>query len=204
MEPPSSSGPDTSELRSEVQKLYGRVAQEPGGEFHFHRGAEYAVTALGYDRADLARIPESSLRSFAGAANPHVIDPLRPGEVVLDVGCGAGTDLLLAAQKVGPGGRAIGVDLTAAMLEQCRASVATAGVKNVELRSGDAEHIPVGDGEVDAVISNGVLNMVPDKERAFREIFRVLRPGGRLLLGDIAVTESTAEEMRCNVALWTG
>lgn len=195
---------DVPRLRSEVGKLYARVATDPDGKFHFHRGAEYAVTKLLYDRAELAEIPASSTETFAGAANPHLIEPLRSGEAVLDVGCGSGTDLLLAMRRVGPSGRGIGVDMTEEMMDRCRASISELALDNVELRRGDAENLPLDDATVDVVISNGVLNLVPDKERAFREIYRVLRPSGRLLLGDIVIRSAIPSAMACNIDLWTG
>lgn len=195
---------DAPRLRSEVRKLYARVATDPGGAFHFHRGAEYAVITLGYDRAELDALPQASTESFAGVANPHLVDPLRLGEVVLDIGSGSGTDLLLAARRVGPSGRAIGVDMTDEMIRRCHAAIAESGLQNVEVRRGDAENLPVDDATVDAVTSNGVLNLVPGKERAFREIYRVLRPGGRLLLGDIVVSAPLAPQMVRNIDLWTG
>jgi ubiquinone/menaquinone biosynthesis C-methylase UbiE len=193
---------EAAAVRAEVEKVYARVANEPGGEFHFHRGAAYAVAALGYDRAALASLPEIATRSFAGVGNPHLMEPFRPGEVVVDVGAGAGTDLLLAARKVGAAGRAIGIDLTDDMIRSCRASIAAAGVKNAEVSKGDAERLPVEDSSADVVISNGVMNLVPDKERAFREVFRVLRPGGRFYFSDIVVRMALPQAMRCNTDLW--
>jgi SAM-dependent methyltransferase len=199
---PADPGAKSAELRSEVSKLYGRVATEPNGEFHFHRGAAYASTLLRYDPAALAAIPRLSTDSFAGVGNPHAIDPIRPGEVVLDVGSGSGTDLLLAAHQVGTNGRAIGVEMTDEMFQRCQASIAQSGLSQVEVRRGDAENLPVDDASVDTVISNGVLNLVPDKERALREIYRVLRPGGRLLLSDIALTSGLSRLLRSSVDLW--
>jgi SAM-dependent methyltransferase len=181
---------DLALVRQEVTKLYERVANDPGGEFDFHRGAEYAITLLGYDQSELAMLPESAKRSFVGVGNPHVIDPPRQGEAVLDVGSGTGMDLLLAARRVSPTGRAIGVDMTDAMLKQCQASISASGLANVEVRRGNAEALPVEDETIDVVISNGVLNLVPDKDRAFSEIYRVLRPGGRLMMGDTVVSEA--------------
>jgi SAM-dependent methyltransferase len=195
---------DVPRLRSEVGSLYARLATEPGGKFHFHRGAEYAVTKLLYDSSGIAEIPASSTEAFAGAGNPHLIEALRAGETVLDVGCGSGTDLLLAARNVGPRGHAIGVDAIEEMLERCRTSIAGLGLNNVELRLGEAENLPADSASVDVVISNGVLNLVPDKERAFREIYRVLRPGGRLQLSDIVVRSALPHAMACNIDLWTG
>lgn len=197
-------GFDKLRLREEVQLIYGRVAADPSGEFHFHRGPEYAAERLGYDAAELAQLPSAATSSFAGIANPHAIDAIRPGETVVDIGSGAGMDLLLAARRTGRTGRAIGVDMTDAMIEKARAAAALAGLSNVEVRKGDALALPLEDQSVDVVISNGVLNLVPDKLAAFGEIARVLKPGGRLLLGDIVVESELSEEIRGNIDLWTG
>ncbi len=195
---------DTQVLRSEVSRIYSRVATDPEGDFHFHRGPVYAADFLGYDPAELAALPAECTGSFAGIANPLSIAPILRGETVLDIGCGAGMDLLLAARRAGPGGRAIGIDMTDAMRERASNSAAAAGLTNVEVYQADATAIPLPDAGVDVVISNGVLNLVPEKEKAFREIHRVLRPGGRLQLGDIALDVELAEDTRRNIELWTG
>lgn len=194
---------DTARLRAEVQSMYTRVAIEPNGEFHFHRGPAYAAERLGYDAAELAKLPDSVTASFAGIANPHLIAPLEPGATVLDMGCGAGTDLLLAAMHVGPEGRAIGVDMTESMAERARDGAERTGLANVEVRIGDATALPVGDGTVDVLISNGVFNLVPDKDRALAEMFRVLAPGGRLQLADIVLGAELEEAAKRQVDLWT-
>ncbi len=195
---------DTRVLRSEVSKVYSRVAADPNGDFHFHRGPVYAADFLGYDPEELAALPAECTASFAGVANPHAIAPILPGETVLDIGCGAGMDLLVAARRTGPGGRAIGIDMTESMRDRARASAAAAGLANVEVHAADATALPLPDASVDAVISNGVLNLVPEKERAFAEIRRVLRPGGRLQLGDIVLDAELDENIRRNIDLWTG
>src|SRR6266567_4380997 len=175
---------DTQVLRSEVSKLYSRVASDPDGDFHFHRGPGYAADFLGYDPSELAALPSECTASFAGIANPHAIAPILRGETVLDIGCGAGTDLLLAARRVGRDGHAIGIDMTEAMRDRARGSAAAAGLTNVEVHRADATALPLTDASVDVVISNGALNLVPEKDKAFAEILRVLRPGGRLQLAD--------------------
>ena len=195
---------DTQVLRSEVSKIYSRVAADPDGDFHFHRGPAYAADFLGYDPAELAALPSECTASFAGIANPHSIAPIARGETVLDVGCGAGVDLLLAARRTGPRGRAIGIDMTEAMRDRARSCAAAAGLTNVEVYQADATAIPLPDASVDVVISNGVLNLVPEKEKAFREIHRVLRPSGRLQLADIALDVDLEEGARRNIDLWTG
>jgi SAM-dependent methyltransferase len=197
-------GFDTTTLRHEIQSIYDRVATSPGAEFHFHRGPIYAATMLRYDPDELAQLPASVTASFAGVGNPHAIAPLNPGEVVLDVGSGAGTDLLLAARRIGPRGRAIGVDMTSAMRERAIAGAEAYGLQNVDVRDGDATRLPVEDSTVDVVISNGVLNLVPDKPKAVREIARVLKPGGRVQIADIVIGEVLPESALRDIDLWTG
>ena len=195
---------NTAVLRTEISGIYGRVANEPAGDFHFHRGADYAAEFLGYEASELAALPAECTASFAGVGNPFAIGPIHNGETVLDIGCGAGMDLLLAAKRAGANGRSIGVDMTDAMLERARKSAAGAGLGQVEVRKGDATALPVADGAVDVVTSNGVLNLVPEKARGFAEIRRVLRPGGRFHLADIALDVELPEEARRNMDLWTG
>ena len=195
---------DTRKLHDEIQSIYARVAEDPSGDFHFHRGPDYAAEFLGYDRSALAELPRQSTASFAGVANPHRMGPIGEGAVVIDIGCGAGMDLLLAAKSVGPRGRAIGVDMTEAMAEKARSSALMAGLRNVEVRIGDAMSLPLDDASADVVISNGVLNLTPDKSVAYGEAFRILKPGGRFLYADIVVGSELSESIRRNVDLWTG
>jgi arsenite methyltransferase len=195
-------GFDAQGLRDEVAKMYAAVARDPNGDFHFHRGPAYAADLLGYDRAELDTLPRSAAAAFAGVGNPLAIAPIEGGEVIVDVGCGAGTDLLLAARRAGPTGRAIGVDMTPAMREQTAAAAREAGLDQVEVRAGDAQRLPVDDRAADVVISNGVLNLTTDKTEAFAEIHRILRPGGRLQLADIVVAAELPESVRDDIALW--
>lgn len=195
---------DVQSLRAEVQSIYSRVAASPDGEFHFHRGPRYAASMLRYDERELAALPPEVTSSFAGVGNPHAIGPLPAGATVLDIGCGAGTDLLLAARRVGPAGRAIGVDMTAAMRERAMKGAAACGLDNVDVRKGDATRLPVDARSVDVVISNGVLNLVPEKERAVAEIARVLKPGGRVQIGDIIIGEALPESALRDIDLWAG
>ena len=188
---------NTAALRSEISSIYGRVAEDPEGEFHFHRGPAYAAEFLGYDAAELAALPSDCTASFAGIANPLAIGPIHAGETVLDIGCGAGMDLLLAAKRVGSSGHAFGVDMTDRSAEAI-------GLSQVEVRKGDATALPIADASIDVVSSNGVLNLVPEKERGFAEIVRVLKPGGRLHLADIALDVELPEDARRNIDLWTG
>lgn len=195
---------DTIALRREIQAIYARVATAPQGDFHFHRGPGYAAERLKYDAAALAALPAESTASFAGIANPHRIAPIEPGAIVADIGCGAGMDLLLAAQAVGPTGRAMGVDMTEVMVERARAGARALSLDHVDVRLGDAMDLPIGSATVDVVISNGVLNLTPDKRQAFAEVFRVLAPGGSFLYGDIIVASELSESIRRNIDLWTG
>jgi len=195
---------DTVRLRSEIQSMYARVASAPDGEFHFHRGPEYAERLLRYDPLALARIPAFAVESFAGVGNPLRMEPIAAGATVVDIGCGTGTDLLLAANAIGPRGRAIGIDMTDAMLRKAQAGAAEAGLGNVELRRGDALDLPIESGSADVVLSNGVLNLVPDKRRAFSEVLRALRPGGRFLYADIVVASELPDSIRRDIDLWSG
>jgi ubiquinone/menaquinone biosynthesis C-methylase UbiE len=195
---------DTRELRDEIRSIYARVASDPSGEFHFHRGPNYAAEFLRYDRAALAQLPAQSTASFAGVANPHRVAPIEEGSVVVDIGCGAGMDLLLAAKSAGRRGRAIGIDMTEAMAEKARSAARAAGFDNVEVRLGDAMSLPLSDSSADVVISNGVLNLASDKSIAFGEVFRVLKPGGRFLYADIVVASELSESIRKDIDLWTG
>jgi arsenite methyltransferase len=195
---------DTARLRAEIQSVYARVATDPSGEFHFHRGPSYAADMLGYDATTLAALPVDATASFAGVANPHRIAVLTPGATVVDVGCGGGMDLLLAATAVGPTGKAIGVDMTEAMADRARAAARTLDLDQVEVRIGDALDLPVESESVDVVISNGVLNLAPDKRRAYAEVFRILRPGGQFLYSDIVIASELPESVRRDIDLWTG
>jgi SAM-dependent methyltransferase len=197
-------GLDSQRLRGEISSIYGRVAVDPTGDFHFHRGPLYAVEFLNYDPVELEALPAECTASFAGVGNPHRAAVIGPGETVLDIGSGAGMDLLLAARHVGVSGRAIGVDMTEGMVERARESAASARLSQVEVCKGDATRLPIEDATVDVVISNGVLNLVPEKEKAFAEIWRVLRPGGRLQLADVVVDVELTEDARSNIDLWAG
>jgi arsenite methyltransferase len=195
---------NTLKLRAEIQSIYARVAAEPGADFHFHRGPEYAATRLGYDAAELSTIPLTVTESFAGVGNPHAVAPLPAGATVVDIGSGAGMDLLLAALHVGPLGRAIGVDMTEAMRERARRGAHACALAHVEVRAGEATALPVDTESADVVISNGVLNLVPEKRAAIAEIRRVLKPGGRAQIADIVLGVELPEDARRDIDLWTG
>ncbi len=194
---------DVGSLRQAIQEEYAEVAANPTMGFHFHTGRPLA-RLLEYQDEWLTDIPESSIESFAGTGNPFSLGELRPGERAVDVGCGAGIDSLIAAKKVGPDGKVIGVDMTSSMLEKARQSADEAGLMNVEFREGYAEALPVRDSWADVVISNGVLNLMPDKAAALEEMSRILKPGGRLQIGDILVQKAVPEEAKRKIDLWTG
>jgi arsenite methyltransferase len=193
---------DVDVLREEIEKTYTDVSTDPAKDFLFPTGRGWAED-LGYP-SELARVPERTVESFAGVANPHVLGRIEPGQVVLDLGCGAGTDLLIAAQMVGPEGRAIGIDMTPTMLDRARESATEMGLENVELHQGLIESLPVPDESVDVVISNGVIDLVPDKDAVFGEIDRVLRPGARLQVADVVIHTEVSEDARKRIDLWTG
>jgi SAM-dependent methyltransferase len=190
-------------LREQIRTMYDRLARAPGGDFHFHHGPDYAALRLGYDRAELDQLPAANTARFAGVGNPLRVGPVHAGETVLDHACGAGVDLMLAARRVGPGGRAIGVDMTPAMRAQAAAGAIAAGLEGVvEIHAGLFEDLPLPDACVDVVLSNGVVNLAPDKPRVFREIARVLRPGGRLYLADVVVARELKLAVREDPELW--
>ena len=194
---------DRHQLRASIQEKYTAVAETPELGFHFHTGRPLAAM-LGYAVESVEWLPSTTVDSFAGTGNPFSMGALRPGEVVLDVGCGAGFDSLLAARDVGPTGRVIAVDMTEAMLQRTRAGAAALGLTQVETYLGYAEGLPVETGSVDVVISNGVLNLTPDKMTAVEEIRRVLKPTGRIQIADIVVHREVPQDARDDIDLWSG
>ncbi len=202
-EPTTTPPVDLTGLRAAIRAEYAAVAEHPDQGFHFHTGARLAAL-LGYPEAWIAQLPRSAVDSMAGTGNPFELGEVVPGERVVDCGSGAGADSLIAAALVGPGGAVIGVDMTPEMLRKARRSAAEAGLANVEFREGQLEALPVDDRWADVVVSNGVLNLVPDKAAALAEMYRVLRPGGRLQLVDIMLGRPVPEGSKQDVALWTG
>jgi arsenite methyltransferase len=194
---------DVDVLREEIRKTYTDVSTDQEQEFIFPTGRAWAQE-LGYPEPELARVPDPTAQSFAGVANHWTLGRVEPGSVVLDLGCGAGTDLLIAAQMTGPTGRVIGVDMTPAMLDRARESAQEMGLENVALIESLIESLPVDDASVDVVLSNGVIDLVPDKDAVFDEIDRVLRPGGRLQLADVVIHTEVSEDARKRIDLWTG
>ncbi|GAB4578975.1 MAG: hypothetical protein Fur0022_17120 [Anaerolineales bacterium] len=190
-------------LRHEIRKEYSEVATHPENGFHFHLGKKLAEI-LGYPAIWVNSLPQKAVESFAGTGNPFSLGDIRSGERVVDVGSGAGFDALIAARLVGEEGRVIGVDMTSAMLAKARANAAEAGMNHLEFKEGFAENLPVPDEWADVVISNGVLNLCPDKLVALQEMHRVLKPNGRLQIGDILVAKAVPDSAKANLDLWTG
>jgi SAM-dependent methyltransferase len=194
---------DVEVLREEIRKTYTEVSTDHEQEFIFPTGRAWA-TQLGYPERELSRVPDESVESFAGVANHWTLGRVDPGETVLDLGCGSGTDLLIAAQMTGAIERVIGVDMTESMLAAARASAEAIGLTNVELYESLIEAVPIEDASVDVVISNGVIDLVPDKDAVLDEIDRVLRPGGRLQIADVVIHKEVSEDARARIDLWTG
>jgi arsenite methyltransferase len=193
---------DVDLLKKEIKKTYAAVSQEPTKDFVFPTGRAWAED-LDYP-AELANVPDTAADSFAGVANPFALGRLEDGERVVDLGCGAGTDSLVAAQMVGQNGHVTSIDMTPEMLEKARAATAELGLTNVDFLEGEIERLPLGDESVDVAISNGVIDLVPDKDAVFAEIFRVLRPGGRMQVADVTIQKPVSEEGRRDIDLWTG
>lgn len=194
---------DPVALREEVKSKYRDVARNPNGEHHFHTGRPLA-RRLGYDPALVDSMPDAAVESFAGVANPFSLRALEPGEKVVDAGSGGGFDCFVAAKQVGPQGKVVGIDMLPEMLEKSRKTTTVMGLTQVEFREGLLEKIPVQDGWADVVISNGVINLCVDKRQVFSELWRILRPGGRLQFGDIANGKPVPAGALRDIDLWTG
>jgi SAM-dependent methyltransferase len=194
---------DLEELRKEVREKYREVAEDPAADYHFHTGRLHALR-LGYPVTALDRLPEEACEAFAGVGNPFYWGGPRPGERVVDLGSGAGMDSFLAALWVGREGRVVGVDMTPEMIARSRELTAQLGLENMEFREGFIEKLPIEDAWADLVISNGVINLCPDKLGVYREIHRILKPGGRMTVADICVEKPVPESALRDIDLWTG
>jgi len=192
---------DSDALRAQVTEKYTEIANEPEKGAHFHTGKSLAMM-VGYPESIIDSLPAGTVESFAGTGNPFSMGELKPGETVLDLGCGAGFDSLIAARQVGASGRVISIDMTPAMLDKARVGASEAGLSNVEFHEAYAESLPVQDKSVDVVISNGVINLCPDKMAVFGEINRVLKPGGRIQLGDMVVHKAVPDDAKADIDLW--
>jgi arsenite methyltransferase len=193
---------DVGLLKSEIRKTYASVSAEPDRDFIFPTGRSWAEE-LGYP-VELRDVPDAAVESFAGVANPWQLGRLKPGERVLDLGSGAGTDSLIAARMVGAEGRVTGIDMTPEMLAKARTAAAQMGTSNVEFVEAEAEHLPFPSESFDVVVSNGVIDLIPDKDAVFGELFRVLVPGGRLQIADVTIQNPVSEDGRRKIDLWTG
>lgn len=195
---------DRDKLKSEIRETYARVAEQPDGDFHFHRGPDYAATMLGYDRDELAELPGYVTAPFAGVGNPLRVRDLPAGATVIDLGSGGGMDCLLAGRRVGRNGAVIGFDMTDPMLEKARAGAAETGMRQVRFEKADISRLPLEDGTVDVAISNGVINLSPEKRQVFSELHRVLRPGGWVQFADIIIETELSEKALNDIELWVG
>jgi SAM-dependent methyltransferase len=193
---------DVDLLKNEIKNTYASVSEEPGRDFIFPTGRPWAED-LGYPE-ELANVPETAVESFAGVANPWNLGRLAPNERVLDLGSGAGTDSLVAAQMVGAEGSVTGIDMTPEMLAKARTAAAEMGATNVTFVEAEAEQLPFPDANFEVVISNGVIDLIPDKDAVFAELFRVLAPGGRMQIADVTIQNPVSAEGRRNIDLWTG
>lgn len=195
-------GPDVSGIRDAIRKKYVNVARSPVGRFQYPVGREGAQ-AVGYDAALLAGVPAEVLSFFCGVGNPFALGPIRESDAVLDVGCGAGIDMVIASRLVGRSGRVCGIDLISDMAERARANLSVAGATNAQVEVAGAEAIPFGDSSFDVVISNGAFNLSPLKEQSFAEVHRVLRPDGRIQFADISLKEELPSEVVNSLDAWS-
>ncbi len=192
----------TERVQAQIQERFGRIATTPGQEQKFPVGPESAKR-LGYDPQEIDRLPRSVTESFCGVGHPLALGELHPGETVLDLGCGAGLDCFLAARRVGPAGTVVGVDMTEKMTDKARYHATALGLENVVFFLGRVESLPLDDETVDVAIANGVFNLCVDKPKALAETYRVLKPGGQLLMADILLEEQVTPEEVARLGSWS-
>jgi SAM-dependent methyltransferase len=190
------------QIKAEIKRRFVKVARAPHEEQKFPVGPASAKT-LGYDAAEIDALPASVAESFAGVGNPLTLGELRAGQTVLDLGSGAGLDSILAARRVGPAGKVIGVDITEEMVEKARRNARAVGVANAKFRQGEVDALPVEDSSVDVVISNGVFNLCLDKPKVLAAVFRVLRPGGRVQMADILLEDGVTPQEVARKGTWS-
>ena len=192
---------DQISVLESVKTMYKEVADSPLKGFHFPTGRS-SCRYLGYPEDELDSIPATAVESFAGVGYPFLADVIRPGDTVVDVGSGSGTDVLIAALKTGPDGHVIGIDMTAEMIARAKKNIEKAGMNQAEIMEGLADELPLADISVDVATSNGVFNLVPDKEKAFREVYRILKPGGHIQIADIVLSKPVSDASKSNPQLW--
>jgi SAM-dependent methyltransferase len=193
---------DSEEIREAMRKKYAEISRTAKGKFNYPTGKEGANN-LKYDLSDVEAVPGDVLDSFCGVGNPFSLGPIQQGETVLDVGCGAGFDLIITGRMTGQTGRACGIDLTPEMVMKTQKTITRLKLTNCEVQLAESESIPYDDHTFDIVISNGVLNMSPDKEKSFQEIYRVLKPEGRLQFADIVLKKELPEKVASSLEAWT-